>query len=351
MRFLLLFLIVLPTLARAQYAPVAEERSPVPPWTDEEWEAVQNGDILPGYVLLYLRTNPNSDAYAQLLESDFDFPGLAEIPEDIPTPLVDESIIPQEDLLKYFSGKPESYLSDAQMLLSDQAVRDREAFLRYHADDSQIPIYIFLFRGEQEVPQEFPAQLQLKRQLYGEEDVVLVYYHLGQPEKSSLAMNDELRVRVSDGDYRRALQAAIAEAGEKSNEVDQLENFAVQLSIRLYWIERNLREAESAAAIEAFEEQKANIPTPRLLPQPPEWWEDVRVPVMGILALLTVAVLGFVGRLIAIRRRSYFFPEPDFAGRLGAPHAAGVGAVIAFHSKRVPPAAQKEEQPDYLETF
>lgn len=324
----------------------------IEPWSDAEWEQLQSGDLLPGYVLLYLRTDPDSEVYDRLLESELELPEaeIVEQPSDLP-PVIDLALIPDRDLVRYFSGKPENFLSDVQGLLSVQAFRDREAFLKFHSNDSQIPIYIFLFRGEQDVPQEFPAQVQLRKQLYSEDDAVLVYYHLGEPRKSRLAMSESLRRKVSQGDYRRALESAIAEAEEKSDEVDQLENFAVQLSIRLYWIERNLRESESQAAAEAFDEALAQVPEPLVVREMPQWWEDMKLPVIIGLIVLGAAALGVVGRLIAVRRRVYLFPEPDFAGRLGAPHAAGVGAVLTFRSKRLPPTAQKEQVPNYLETY
>ncbi len=71
----------------------------------------------------------------------------------------------------------------------------------------------------------------------------------------------------------------------------------------------------------------------------------------GLLAagvLVLAAGLGWAGRIIALRRVRYVFPEVEVDSLLGAPHAAGVGAVISFSSAQLPPSQQRDQVPDYI---
>ena len=52
---------------------------------------------------------------------------------------------------------------------------------------------------------------------------------------------------------------------------------------------------------------------------------------------------------LADRRIRYVFPEVETGPLLGAPHAAGVGAVVSFSSAQLPPSQQRDQVPDYLQ--
>lgn len=66
---------------------------------------------------------------------------------------------------------------------------------------------------------------------------------------------------------------------------------------------------------------------------------------LGFLCLF--AGLGFA-RFRKERSKSYLFPVMDTPRRLGANYAAGIGAVLAFHSKVGSPSSQRNQMPDYL---
>jgi len=66
-------------------------------------------------------------------------------------------------------------------------------------------------------------------------------------------------------------------------------------------------------------------------------------------AMMTgVGLLGWLGYYCTERRVRYLFPEVDTGALMGAPHAAGVGAVISFSSAQLPPSQQRDHMPDYL---
>jgi hypothetical protein len=136
------------------------------------------------------------------------------------------------------------------------------------------------------------------------------------------------------------------EALEKADPVDQLERFTVQLSIRLYWMEKALggRGEESGPMVRLAEKP--------VRPPAPKWWEPwlprMRAWLLPAAVLGGAAVVGWLGSWWFGGRARYRFPELEVAPRLGGSHGAGVGAVITFGSPGLPPAFQREQVPDYL---
>jgi hypothetical protein len=70
--------------------------------------------------------------------------------------------------------------------------------------------------------------------------------------------------------------------------------------------------------------------------------------ILGAL-LVGLILLAWLGKFLADRRIRYLFPEVDAGPLLGAPHAAGVGAVLSFASAHLPPSQQRDQVPDYLQ--
>jgi hypothetical protein len=130
----------------------------------------------------------------------------------------------------------------------------------------------------------------------------------------------------------------------------QIEAFLVQMSIRIYWMERMLG-GETAAGEEVAVTMSAVKPAERKSGA----MDKLRPLLVGAERfLMPVAMLA--GVLIAaltansfLRRRArYRFPDFEVEPRLGGSHAAGVGAVISFASAALPPASQRDQVPDYL---
>lgn len=75
------------------------------------------------------------------------------------------------------------------------------------------------------------------------------------------------------------------------------------------------------------------------------WYEDsffILIAAGGFLILLICVLIW----MKFIRKNR--FPEFEVEPRLGASHAAGIGAVISFSSTAVPPARQRAQLPDYV---
>ncbi len=326
------------------------------PWTEGDEIALDKGEIAVGYYLLGLPARASQDYFPELptVVPELQEPESYDEPEGI-----DRTWINKESLVEYFVKKPEKELVDPQGLLSRQAYTDRSAFLTYHRRDSNIPIYIYLFDGPQEVPAGYDVQAQLKSQLSGQGSALLAYYFLGRPDKSQIAMSPSIRQSLSLLEYRRVLESAMSEAAEKSDPVDQLENFAVQLSIRMYWIERAMREAaESQSSIQGL---SGVLPSAQAKTTSGKSKQGSRSILLllhqfgsHISAAAIILLSGFAGwyaKKLNYKKKRYYFPEHDNSTRLAAPHAAGVGAVIHFRSPQIPPSSQREQVPDYIQRY
>ncbi len=318
----------------------------LPVWSPSDFDKLRKGEIVAGRDF-FAPAPVDPDATIE----PFPLEEVVDQPTEIPVPEVDETVIPSEFLTEYFEEMertPEGdpvFLTDPQDLLSQQETRDRESFLRYHAGDSNVDLFVYLFDGRQELPAGTSADEIYQNLLEGDDPVAVVFYYLGAPGRTKVYLSQDIQAVISEDEQKRALQAAIGEAFEKSDAASQLDNFLIELSIRLYWIERELKTAAPAqiagseldAATEVIWEAEGE-----------SGWPVGRVVklgvLMGALGVLVLSVWSYLGS-----RRTYHFPEVDCSPLMGAPHAAGVGAVISFSNSRIPPSKQREQVPEYLE--
>ena len=312
----------------------------LPRWEDVDRAAVKAGKWLPGSSLLTDEV-PADEPPVQKQEP---LPGPTA--EELVVPETPPTQIPDKFLGAYFNERPTSFLIDPQKFLSSQQYRDRLAFLEYHATDSSIDLFVYVFGMAQDIPGEVRAE-ELTERLYSSgRPAAVVYYFLGAPQRSVIYLSPSLTDTVSGAEQKRALQSSVIKSLEKADSVDQLEAFSVQMSIRLYWMERMLSGASVPEAVTSDHEAVKAIAHPGVMERlnkvvPPDWW----LPAAVILGVIVVAS----GMNVWLRYRArYRFPEFEIEPRLGGSHAAGIGAVISFANASVPPALQREQVPDYL---
>ena len=228
--------------------------------------------------------------------------------------------------------------------------RDRLGFLNYHAGDSSIDLFVYVFKGEQDIPGEVREEELIERFFAEGRPAAVVFYYLGAPQRSVLYLSPSLTDAVSAAEQRRALESSVMQAFEKIEPAAQIEAFLVQMSIRLYWMERMIGGdpvAESETAPAARAKAAAAEESSKW-----EWLkplvEKLRPHTMPAAVLLGAALAGLGATAWMRRRARHVFPEFDVEPRLGGAHAAGVGAVISFASASIPPASQRDQVPDYL---
>ncbi len=319
----------------------------LPGWEDGERAALEAGGWVAGGLLL--TNEPVPDAAEEAAPAE---------PLDVAEPSAEEiaeteepgNEIPEKYLAEYFDARPESYLVDPQGLLSQVDYKDRLGFLNYHASDSTIDLYVYVFKGDQEIPGEVREEELVERFFAEGRPAAVVFYYMGAPQRSVLYLSPSLTDSVSAAEQRRAMESSVMQAFRDVDPSRQIEAFLVQMSIRLYWMER---------MVGGGTEQAENLPVfsgPMRKPEKEAGVMEKLQPLLESAHRFTVPASLTGGGLLAVvlssawlrRRARYRFPEFEVEPRLGGAHAAGVGAVISFASAAVPPASQRDQVPDYL---
>ncbi|MCH2063495.1 MAG: hypothetical protein MK194_07185 [Roseibacillus sp.] len=319
----------------------------LPIWSPSDYEKVKKGEIVAGQQFFApAPVDPEAKIEREVVE-------LPELVEETVQPEEDETAISAEHMAQYFQEIPRDergepiFLSDPQELLSQQEFRDREAFLQYHSSESNIGMHVYLFDHRQELPDGTDIYTVYQELFAKHGSVALVFYYLGAPDRAQFLLSPKIRAVMSQDEQNRALKAAIQEAFEKSDAAYQLDNFLVELSIRLYWIERELKVARATREARGLESEDGSIPVGKGSEE-----DNFRLVSYVILVFFGLALFGLLawGAWIWLQgRRKYLFPEAECGPLLGAPHAAGVGAVISFSNAHLPPSRQRDQMPDYLQ--
>ncbi|MEO1835088.1 MAG: hypothetical protein ABGZ49_06295 [Akkermansiaceae bacterium] len=314
----------------------------LPVWSMTDSERVKKGEIVAGQDFFGKQENIQPRTLPEIVESV-----LPEPVEEEPEREENVREIPPEILSAYFEAIPIDaegapiFLRDPQELLAQQERQDRESFLKYHSGESKVDMFVYLFDERQELPEEITIEAVYDDLYARRGPTALIFYHLGKPDRAQFFLGNAIRAVVSEDEQNRALRAAVQEAFEKSDMAYQLDNFLVELSIRLYWIERELTGAgkpkPSRGGRDVLEARVADRP------------HGLIGRALLFVAMMTgVGLLGWLGYYCTERRVRYLFPEVDTGALMGAPHAAGVGAVISFSSAQLPPSQQRDHVPDYL---
>jgi hypothetical protein len=258
-----------------------------------------------------------------------------------------------ETLLKakseYVQMRPESFLNDPQGLLGVGEREERLAFLNYHAGDSAIDLYVYLYKADQEIPKDWYDEGWVDKIFNRDRQAVVIFYHVGKPQRSAMRVTRKLADKVSLPERNRAIENAVMQALKKADNAGQLQAFLVQMSIRIYWMERIMRGERQDVAVTSAQGKLTALKSEA------KGHEKFRLllteisPFMAPVVAATLLVLMiWMAVIIAYRRARYRFPEFEVEPRLGGPHAAGVGAVISFGRAAPSPAFQREQLPEYL---
>lgn len=333
----------------------------LPQWSPEDQARLKKGELIVGAAILVDDVSEGSEESAGEKVADVvpPAPDLESSPEVIDVleqdpendeKLTNQKLIPDEYLDDYFAQAPASYLIDPQRLFSNQETLDREGFLVYCADESEIDVRIYLFSADQVVPPLYSLKTLVDDRYADGPLTAVVYYFLGNPGRNELMFGGKGAGLVKAERLRKMLDVAKIKAMEKSDSAAQMESFIVQLSISTYWVEQMMASAlaeQSAQAMAASSENKGGA-----VASSPGIWASIEpyflYALVGILSVFAVIGATVGGWVIWRRSRRYSFPVLDLPVRLGANHAAGIGAVMGFHNKLDSPASQRDQIPDFL---
>jgi hypothetical protein len=317
-------------------ATAQEQPTPLPRWTEEDALQLLAGEDLSTVAL-----------FQPLADQELAAPVMEGI--ELPDPLLlnqqEPMEIPEAELERYFSARPSAFLVDPQSMLTSQESADMTHLLSYHESDSKVNFYVYVFGSQQSLPSHIDAAQLLSAFFAESGPTVLLFYHMGEPARSEIFLSQELYRAVGQAEKVRALQSAVNSARCKSQPLDQLEAFCLQLSNRIYWMEKAYM-AGVVAPIEVDEKHSIEPIHRTYFVALREWWREWQFRVILSLAILAVAGLAGLWRRQRRRYRLLTFPAPP---RMGAPHGAGVGASISFASNHLPPASQRKKMYDDLD--
>ena len=326
----------------------AMEEPKLPTWNGDERKALESAGWIAGALLLTDDPVADEPAPEPTTELAVAQPTADEVAGDgNPSPE-----IPEEFLPAYFAQRPEAFLVDPQKLLAPADYRDRLNFLNYHASDSSIDLFVYVMGGDQEIPSDVREEEMIERFFLEGRPAAIVYYHLGAPQRSVVYLSPSLTDVVSAAEQRRAVASSVMQAFEKLDPSAQIEAFLVQMSIRIYWMERMMGGGtEASDAMSLADRRVVAVASKSDLAASAKvrWLRDLVMPYTMPAGVMLGALLAACGMNFWVRRRArYHFPDFEVEPRLGGAHAAGIGAVISFASASVPPASQRDQVPDYL---
>jgi hypothetical protein len=323
----------------------------LPQWSEDDLELLNKGKLIVGASLFMDDSHRPPRAEVVSEDEKVSTQVLVADDEEEVDPEYDATLIPSKYLSDYFSCLPVSYLVDPQRLFSNQETLDREGFLEYYADESEVDLRIYLFDGDQNIPASYSLKQLVATQYANSPLTAVVFYFLGNPARTQLLFGGEGAEWVDAEKIRKMLDLATIKAMEKSDPSAQMESLITQLSISIYWMEQEIARmrseeaAEAAAATQEATHEAQKTVKPGVFAEVQPYLFYVLVGVISVL----LAVFGLGGTWVWWRRsRRYYFPVLELPRRLGGDYAAGIGAVIGFHNKQDSPSDQRNQIPEYL---
>lgn len=317
---------------------------PLPSWSDEDKVKIAEGEWIVGVALLTKDGLKDPEQKSAPKPVEVIIEAVEEKPQVEGTEqLSRNSEISGAYIERYFGKRPDGSLIDPQQLLSMQERMDMNYALKTHTDDSDVPMFVYLFDAEQRVTESY-SQQNVYDSVFKEnkEPVVLVYYFIGSPERSEFLLAGGASSKVPQWQVRELLWNAAHKAREKSDSFDQLDGFVAQLSMRLFWIEEILRDLVVVTPVSGPVDVAKKV-DPRaeklvgLLDGP------VRSHFVQFLtwSLPGVALIGLI--TFYLFRRRLYFPENPSAARLGGEVGAMCGGVLSYKNRRQPPSEQRSQ--------
>lgn len=253
----------------------------------------------------------------------------------MPTPISSLRSVAPEFLTTSEKALPSDYLIDPDLLVAEMQQHDLMRFLEFHAKDARIKLYLLILARDRCLPETVRLDKTASGALL-QEDSCLVVYPLGEPWRARLFVSKPVHDQTSSKFLGETIQACLQDAMQASDVYDQLHRYAVQLSTRLFWLQRAL----------ASDPKKSSPPMGQPLSEisPAESTAAAQVGkdsfvsvTLGCIAgLLAIAGITGVGRRVIRyqRQRSqmrvWILPETETFPRLGGAFSGGGGGTIQY---------------------
>jgi hypothetical protein len=157
-------------------------------------------------------------------------------------------------------------LIDPEHHLSETPAESLRRFLSYHAENAVVPITVLVLAKDEKWPASQPVSSIAGGSISAGRGALLIY-PIGEPWRSRLFLPQQAQQTVSTEFLQRLSESCLKQALKATLDEDQLEEYLVELSIRLFWLEKHL----PATATQRQKSKQTPFPhTPPLTsPEPP----------------------------------------------------------------------------------
>lgn len=231
------------------------------------------------------------------------------------------------------------YLIDPDVIVPEMAHLQMLRFLEFHAHDARIKLYVLVIPKDSRLPAKPELDGIASGSLVKSEACLLVY-SIGEPWRARLFVSKSVFEHTSATFLAETTQACAKAAMQSSAAADQLQNFAMELSTRLFWLQKALGKESTANVAQSLAEvappdagsHTAGVAMPSVTPVATD---DAWTAVLWTLACVFMAAVGGLGflhwqkrRKRRVQTRVWILPEIETAPRLGGAFTGGGGAVV-----------------------
>ena len=241
-----------------------------------------------------------------------------------------------EFLQAAFETTRSEYLIDPDVLIPEMAHLQIMRFLNFHASDARIKLYVLVIDSDKTMP----AAARLDRLASGNlitDDACLLVYPLREPWRAKMYLSSSVIEQTSAQFLSETTQSCLRAATQSSDSYDQLQNYSMELSTRLFWLQKALTSkraknqflplAEDVRTASSTSPEPMASPGPR---QPEQYGSSSSSAWLSWLVLLPFLAVSGTGVVYVVRRRRrknrslvWILDETETNPRLGGAFAGG----------------------------
>ncbi|MCB1212050.1 MAG: hypothetical protein KDK97_22195, partial [Verrucomicrobiales bacterium] len=142
------------------------------------------------------------------------------------------------EFLRLCSVSPASeLLIDPLGLITEVLQGDLERFLNFHSQEARFPLYIVVLKSDEKLPADADLSVMASGGIAKKPTAVLAY-PIAEPWRARLFLPKLAHDSASDAFLKELLEACVTEAMSSPETDEQLHRFCVELSTRLFWLEK-----------------------------------------------------------------------------------------------------------------
>lgn len=252
----------------------------------------------------------------------------------IPTPVASLKDVTREFLAAGANALPTEYLIDPEGLVTEMHQQELTRFLEFHAHEALVKLHILILGRDQKLPADANLDAIGSGSL-AKGAACLVVYPLGEPWRARLFLSKAVHDHASGEFMKETARACVTESLQNSDEHDELRSFAVELSTRLFWLQKALGTSPERSAVgQPLAEISGDAPSAQAGGQ------QNTSPLVPVGALAGIMALGVLSRplhrrwqqwrRLRLQNRVWLLPEVETVPRLGGAFTGGGGGTLCY---------------------